>query len=106
MTEWEGILVILAMTCHPIVHTRPVCNMIHHMRTPPHLQMKEAVTEHLVEHIGINEVIELITVIIVKDNKHQITDRIIHLILLTRIVGVDMMGNHKDHPMDKEKVED
>jgi hypothetical protein len=105
ITKWEGFLVILAMTCHPIVCSIPVRNMIHQMILP-HLQMKKTVTEHIVDHVGTNKVIEQMTVIVVKDDKHKITDGTIYLILLTYVVRVDVVDNHKDHPIDQEEIKD
>jgi hypothetical protein len=64
------------------------------------------VTKHLFDHGGTIEVIDQMTVIVVKDDDLKITGGTIHLIPLTRVVKGDVVDDHNDHPVDREELED
>ena len=99
-----GILVTLVMARHPTVRIIQIRNR-KVLRILPHLQMK-AVTEQLFDHVGTNEVIDQMTVIVGKNDDLRITGGIICLILPTRVVKGDVVGDHDDRPIDREELED
>jgi hypothetical protein len=96
--------VILVMTRHLTVCIIQIRNR-NPLRKLPHLQ-KKIVTEHLFDHRGTIEVINQMTVIVVKNDDLKITDGTIHLIPLTRVVKGKIVDDHDDRPVDREELED
>jgi hypothetical protein len=90
--------VILAMTRHPTVRIIQIRNR-NPLRKLPHLQKKIA-TEHLFDHGGAIEVIDQMTVIVVKDDDLKTTDGTVRLIPLTRVVKRNVADDHDDCPVD------